>query len=77
MYSLEPNEAYENIFGILITLAHRTSMILMKFANEIQNSIEESGQIDNEKNKMLMELHMAVTTEKLRMNHIKYELENT
>ena len=76
-YSLEPNEEYENMFGILITLAHKTSMILMKFANEIQNSIEESGQIDDEKNKMLMELHMAVTTEKLRMNHIKYELENT
>lgn len=75
-YLLEPNEVYENLFGILTTLARRTSRILMKFANEIQNSIEESGQIDEEKNKMLTELHMAVTMEKLRMNHIKYELED-
>lgn len=76
-YSLEPNEIYESPYGLLSTLGRRISGILIEFANEVQKRAEESKLPDEQKNEMLMEMHMAVTAERLRMEHIKYELADT
>lgn len=76
-YSLEPNELYENLYGLLSTIGRKTSRILIEFANEAQKRIEDSGLPDDRKKKMLTEVHMAVTAERLRMEHIKYELADT
>lgn len=76
-YSLVPNELYENLYGLLGIIGLRTSKILIEFANEAQKRIEDSGLPDDRKKKMLTEVHMAVTAERLRMEHIKYELADT
>ena len=73
-YSLEPNEIYENVHGLLQMLGNRTSRVLIDFANEEQNRIDRSELPDDRKKKMLMEIHTAITIEKLRMKHMKFEL---
>jgi hypothetical protein len=75
-YSLEPNELYENLYGILRMLGSRTSRTLIDFANEELNRIEGSGLPNDRKKEMLNEVHTAVTMEKLRMKHMKFELED-
>lgn len=76
-YSLEPNELYENLYGLLSIIGRKISRILIEFANEAQKRTEESGLPDDQKKKMLTGVHMAVTAERLRMEHIKYELADT
>ena len=73
-YLLEPNETYENLYGLLSILGRRTSRILIEFANEVQKRTVESNLSDEQKHEMLMEMHTAVTVERLRMEHVKYEL---
>ena len=76
-YSLEPNEIYENLYGILSIIGLKTSRILIEFANEIQKRIEGSILPDDQKKKMQTEVHRAIIVEKLRMEHAKYELPDT
>lgn len=73
-YLLEPNETYENLYGLLSILGRRTSRILIEFANEVQKRTVESNLSDEQKREMLMEMHTAVTVERLRMEHVKHEL---
>lgn len=75
-YSLEPRELFENLYGLLNILGRRTARILIDFASEVQKRVEESGLPDDRKKEMLTEIQMAVTSEKLRMQHIEYELAN-
>ena len=75
-YSLEPRELFENLYGLLNILGRRTARILIDFASEVQKRVEESGLPDDRKKEMLTQIQMAVTAEKLRMQHIEYELAN-
>ena len=76
-YLLKPNESYEDLYGLLNMLGHRTSMVLIGFANEMQKRIEESNLPSDQKKEMLIEIQAAVTMEKLRMKHSKHELPDT
>ena len=75
-YSLEPNEVYENMYALLSMLGRKTSKILIEFANEEKKRIEGSELPAKQKEEMLAEIHMAITMEKLRMEHLKYELDD-
>ena len=75
-YLLKPNEEYENLYGLMNVLGRKASRILIEFANEIKKQTEESELIEEQKIKMLAEVHTAITMEELRVQHIEFELED-
>lgn len=75
-YLIKPKEEYENLYGLMNVLGRKVSRILIEFANEIKKQTEESELIEEQKIKMLAEVHTAITMEESRVQHIKFELED-
>ena len=72
-YILTPTETYTDAVSLLSSLGIKASKILINFALDEYKKIEQSSMDEDIKREMHIQLHQAITVEKLRMKRSKTE----